>query len=562
MKENPRKRLSSLRRDMSKDFRFFRKYYFRHPQTVVDASFHEELCELLSGLAAKRGTKLALAAPRGSGKSTLITHDYLIYCICHKVEDYVVLMSSTNDQAKDNLSHIKDELLTNPRLIEDFPEVCEIGTKPKPPRWRGSEIITRNNVKVTALGYDQQIRGRRHKQYRPSLIILDDLEKDADSQTPESYEKLYDWFTRSLLKAGDPHTNVIFMGTIHHYGSLLAQFTNPKSAPGWTKKVYRSVISWPRHPELWEIWAKIYNYHESFGYQDGPEGARAFFEANKEAMLEGTKVLWEQRYDYYSLMVMREEEGHASFDAEMQNEPVNPRDCCFNLEDLHYWDDKYESEQELLAALGEDAEYFGACDPSLGRQSTRGDYSAIITVVRHKKTGTVYVLDADIKDRSPDKTIEDILKYHQRRTYKLFGVESNNFQEFIADQVQKRGNQECIYPQIHKITNTTDKLARIQMLQPLLRSGSIQLCRKHGTLLEELKYCPKARHDDGPDALEMVIQVVKKADRGWGDGMSDIFKKLTPSPDGSNGSRKIIGTFDRYTNTYKRFDDPFGLLRG
>ena len=48
--------------------------------------------------------------------------------------------------------------------------------KPTPLKWSQKEIITRNGIKVLSLGVGQQLRGRRNKEFRPSLIILDDIE--------------------------------------------------------------------------------------------------------------------------------------------------------------------------------------------------------------------------------------------------------------------------------------------------------------------------------------------------------------------------------------------------
>jgi hypothetical protein len=157
---------------MSKDFAFFRKYYFPNYNTISDADFHRELVALLQRITSKRGEKLAVAAPRGSAKSTIVGTQYILYCICHKIEEFVLLISSTSDQAALLLKHIKDELEKNERLIQDFPEVCELGTKPKPPRWTQYEIITRNGIKILALGTGQKVRGRRNRQFRPTFILF------------------------------------------------------------------------------------------------------------------------------------------------------------------------------------------------------------------------------------------------------------------------------------------------------------------------------------------------------------------------------------------------------
>jgi hypothetical protein len=48
----------------------------------------------------------------------------------------------------------------------------------------------------------------------------------------------------------------------------------------------------------------------------------------------------------------------------------------------------------------------------------------------------------------------------------------------------------------------------------LVRSGTLQLSRRHTTLLEQLRLFPKAAHDDGPDALEMAVAMSREIKRG------------------------------------------------
>lgn len=502
------KKLIDSRRSHFKDFRLFRKYYFPDYNRLPDAKFHTELSDCLSYMSLERGIKYAIAAPRESAKSTIVTLEYVVYCICYKLEDFIVIISSTADQAVSFLSNIKQELEKNTRLIQDFPEVCEIGKKPNPLRWTQKEIITKNSVSVLALGTGQQMRGRKNREHRPSLIILDDVETDESFQTPENYDKLNDWLTKAVLKAGTSTTNVVYVGTIHHYSSLLYQFTSPDAHQGWEKRIYRSIISWSSHPELWEKWILIFNNKEEYKKEQGPEAAQKYYEAHKEKMFKGTEVLWPENKSYYALMVMREQDGYISFDSEMQNEPVNPRDCYFNLDDVHYWDDKY-TEEELLSIISDNCKFFGACDPSMGKQNRNSDFSAIVTGVVDTKSKTIYILDADIERRKPHKTIEDILAHHSKRKYKKFGFESNQFQELMADDLSNRAQEAGNPLVVEKIQHSTDKLGRIQSLQPFIKNGSIQFSKSHRTLLEQMKFFPKGSHDDGLDALEMVFQLCK-----------------------------------------------------
>ena len=93
------RRFIKLRRKFCGTFQNFRRYYFKHYHKSEDAPFHRELVEMLQKVSAQRSSKIALAAPRGSAKSTIITMEYVIYLICYHLEDFIILVSSTSDHA-------------------------------------------------------------------------------------------------------------------------------------------------------------------------------------------------------------------------------------------------------------------------------------------------------------------------------------------------------------------------------------------------------------------------------------------------------------------------------
>ena len=72
-------------------------------------------------------------------------------------------------------------------------------------------------------------------------------------------------------------------------------------------------------------------------------------------MLEGTRVSWSSG-PLPDLMLIRVRIGTRAFDAEYQNEPVSGEHAIFHG-CIHEWN---ELESDLV--------YFGACDPSLGKQ--------------------------------------------------------------------------------------------------------------------------------------------------------------------------------------------------
>jgi hypothetical protein len=57
----------------------------------------------------------------------------------------------------------------------------------------------------------------------------------------------------------------------------------------------------------------------------------------------------------------------------------------------------------------------------------------------------------------------------------------------------------------------TDKVLRIESLQPYVDAGLILFHASHTTLREQLINFPNADHDDGPDCLEMLWQLAMGA---------------------------------------------------
>lgn len=499
--------LISLRRKAACDFATFRKYYFSQNHDTPDGRMQNELSQLLSTMVHKRGSKLAVAAPRNFAKSTLISLEFAIFCACLKREDFIVVISATQSQAAKFLRNIKREFETNEKLRQDFPDVCGVGTKTANQRWSETEIITGNDVDMLALSTGQQIRSMRHGKSRPTLIVLDDIITAEVSRNPESVYNLEEWIVRDVLNAGTKNTNIIFAGTVHHPNALLGKYTDPKQTPGWESRVYKAVISYASEIEKWDKWANIFGFCESYNNEFGPEAAKHYFEANKEEMLKGAELLWPGRLSYYELMVIREERGQPAFDSEYQNEPINPAECIFDANNLHYLESDFHSQDELISQRKGYLLFFAGCDPSMGKDRLSGDRSAIVTIAIDVATGNVDVLDVDAARRTPDQTIDAIITHASAREYVRFVFETNLFQEVMANELERRAEAAGCILHLERVNNTYNKQVRIEQLQPLFNSGKIRISKKHRALIEELRFYPKGARDDILDALEMTIRV-------------------------------------------------------
>ena len=139
-------------------------------------------------------------------------------------------MSDSSEQAEGFLDDIKTELEDNGNIIMDF------GSLKGEKAWRTGVILTKTDIKAEAIGSGKKVRGRRHRNWRPDLIVLDDIENDENVNTPEQRRKLKNWFDKAVSKAGDTYTDIMYIGTILHYDSLL---NNVLQNPRYKTKKYR-----------------------------------------------------------------------------------------------------------------------------------------------------------------------------------------------------------------------------------------------------------------------------------------------------------------------------------
>ena len=500
-----------LRKELAAfDMSYFGRAYLPHYFIRKSPHFHEELDGIWSRGVMKgrnplkeakvisrlKGSRQVVAAPRGHAKSTNFTFKDSLHAILYAYKHYILILSDSSEQAEGFLDDIKTELEDNGNIIMDF------GSLKGEKAWRTGVILTKTDIKAEAIGSGKKVRGRRHRNWRPDLIVLDDIENDENVNTPEQRRKLKNWFDKAVSKAGDTYTDIMYIGTILHYDSLL---NNVLQNPRYKTKKYRAVISEAVNTKLWDEWEGIYT---NLFNENHEEDARAFYEAHEEEMLLGAEVLWEEKLSYYDLMEIKVSEGAASFNSELQNDPIDPESATFNPE----WFDYYEP--ELIDFSSPEFVFVAANDPSLGKNK-KSDTSSIINLALSTKTGYMYVVDASVERRKPDVIIDDVFEMNRRlkRDYKKgfykFGVEVVQFQYFFKEVMAAKSAEEGEYIPIEEIQSTVNKVLRIESLQPVIKNKYLKFNREHKTLLKQLQEFPMGKNDDAPDGLQMAVQLAQ-----------------------------------------------------
>lgn len=430
-----------------------------------------------------------MASPRDSAKSTFCSFLDIMYAICEGLESYILLIADTNQQAIKYLNGIKHELQTNDYLQAVYPQACGVGDT-----WSDSGIVTRNHIRIEPLGTGQKIRGRRERQNRPSLIVVDDPQGDEAAYSPTTREHDWDWFTKGVLKAGAPTTNFIVPGTIIHNDCIVGKCMQ---LSGWEKKTFKAIEEWPTHMDKWGEWENILC---DLGNPQNEVEATAYYEQNKDMLHEGARVLWKERENLLALMVMRAE-GHNSFESEKQNNPIDPSKCEWPPEywSGDIWFDQWPTDCRIKTM---------ALDPSKGGTDKPGDYSAIVKIA---KSGPLLYIEADMQRRDTTKMVTDFLNHVATFNPTGAAVETNQFQNLIALEIQRQAAIMNLMCPLMPVENMTNKIVRIRTISPYVNMRGLRFKRRSpGTniLLKQLQEFPNSDHDDGPDALEVAIRMM------------------------------------------------------
>lgn len=199
-----------------KSLEFFFPIYLHEYIKHETPPFHNEIFRILQN----EKIKLAvIAAFRGSAKSTIVTTAYVLWSILGvQQKKFIIVCSQTEAKARQHLNNIKYQLLNNELLKKDLgpfeEERNNLGNAT-------ALIIKRMNVKIMICSIEQSIRGMRHNEYRPDLIILDDIEDMNSVKTKEGRNKTFEWLTGDIIPAGTRKTRIIAIGNLLHEDCVL-----------------------------------------------------------------------------------------------------------------------------------------------------------------------------------------------------------------------------------------------------------------------------------------------------------------------------------------------------
>lgn len=390
--------------------------------------------------------------PREHGKTVRWSFAYALWCALTSKRKYILLIGASADAAKENLINIKRELEENEDLFNDFGEL-------QGQVWRDDRIELTNGTCLQAKGAGASMRGTRYKQYRPDLIILDDVLKDDAVESPSQRDKIYRWLKRVVFNLGKT-AFIIWVNTVFHSDDPISRLMH---------EVEENTL------KRW-IAVRLSCYK--------PDG----------------NPLWPEYWSKEALEEKREQLGFEVFSTEYGNEPLSDEERIIKP----HWIESYWyvlSERPPL----ENLRIFCGVDPATGKH----DGSAI-EVIGVDKQGVIWDLEHWNKVCSETVLCNQLILFRKKYKFELIAWEEVAFSGIYGNYIMKLAAEKNVYLPIKKLTTRgLSKEARIRSISPLLENGIVRI-RKEGSkeLRDQLTQFPKGAFDDLCDALELAVRVI------------------------------------------------------
>jgi hypothetical protein len=270
----------------------------RYDNRAPTPQLHREAWELYCS----DSPQVMCIAPREHAKSTALTMVYTMAEVLFRTSDYVILVSSTEDLAAEQLGNISEELHENQDIRREF------GIKGFESDTKADIIVTcqdGHRFRILCRGAEQRIRGRLWNGKRPNLLVCDDMEDDEQVENPDRRSKFRRWFFRAAKQALGRYGKTRVHGTVLHDDSLLNRLRRNRS---WKHLFYAAHAGFDDFSEiLWpEQWpeARLRARRQEF-IEDGDAAgySQEFLNNpldNSEAFLRMADFIPMSEYDYDS----------------------------------------------------------------------------------------------------------------------------------------------------------------------------------------------------------------------------------------------------------------------
>lgn len=182
------------------------QYYFAQYYSCEPAPFHRKATKRI--MSNSRWYEVR-AWSRELAKSARSMMEITKLALTRKVRN-VLLISNSADNAERLLLPFMANLEENQRIIQDYGIQKKIGS------WETGEFTCQCGCSFRAIGAGQSPRGTRNKNFRPDLILIDDIDTDEECRNPERIKAKWKWLEEALIPTMSVSGNyrILFNGNI------------------------------------------------------------------------------------------------------------------------------------------------------------------------------------------------------------------------------------------------------------------------------------------------------------------------------------------------------------
>lgn len=179
------------------------------------------------GIPLSKETLAFIAAwSRGAGKSSSVEWA----CITEGavgLDGYVLYVSLTQDSANKHVLDIRDRI-EGEQIADTFPHLSnpKMGVHGNRYAWNQEFLVTQGGWAIRPVGLDVAVRGLRLGDIRPTLIVLDDIDKFNSSVGV--VRDAIDTIARSILPAGTKDTIILVAQNLIYENSIVNQIVTNK----------------------------------------------------------------------------------------------------------------------------------------------------------------------------------------------------------------------------------------------------------------------------------------------------------------------------------------------
>ena len=328
--------LNTLARALGEiDIAFFNLYFLQDIFVPSDnnvartlSKSHYEMFNLFNDTFVKdKYDKVNVVVSRGFAKTTTGDLALTVWAKCYRKSVFTVIGAKTDIDAQQFVSSIKNVFKTNQKIKDTFGILYD--EKNRDYKSNANEVELTNDTCIRAISSGSSLRGINWKSVRPTLLIMDDFQSEANILTEDARIKQYNKWTKEVEQCGDKAvwrngkkiksaTKIVSIGTVLHMDCLISRLQRNRDYKTFLRRAIllkgdQTVDDIFESP----LWSKCKEIYFDDSLEDSKAAAQEFYQENFEEMK--FPVLWEEKWDCFNDLAIPYWENRQAFMSEMMN---------------------------------------------------------------------------------------------------------------------------------------------------------------------------------------------------------------------------------------------------